>query len=80
VLPRLEEQVVPTPKKPGVRELLDYPVAGRNIRKDELALRIGVSVSTIDNLITSGHFPTPKRLGKIPMWSGEQLIEAGILK
>lgn len=68
-----------TPRKPEVRELLDYPVAGRNISKGELALRMGVSVSTIDNLIISGDFPSPKRLGKIPMWSGEQLIEAGIL-
>ena len=68
-----------TPKKPEAMELLCFPVAGRNIRKDELALRMGVSVSTIDNLITSGHFPSPKRLGKIPMWSGEQLIEEGIL-
>ena len=68
-----------TPKKPELKELLYYPVSGRNIRKDELALRMGVSVSTIDNLIVSGHFPSPKRLGKIPIWSGEQLIEAGIL-
>lgn len=79
MLPRQEEQVVTTPKKPEVRELLDYPVAGRNIRKDELALRMGVSVSTVDNLIISGNFPPPKRLGKIPMWSGELLIREGIL-
>ena len=68
-----------TPRKPEARELLDYPVIGRNIRKDELALRMGVSVSTLDNLITSGQFPSPKRLGKIPLWPGEQLIKAGIL-
>lgn len=68
-----------TPKKPEARALLDYPLVGRNIRKDELALRMGVSVSTIDNLIVYGHIPSPKRLGKIQLWSGEQLIRDGIL-
>ena len=68
-----------TPKKPETRALLDYPVLGRNIRKDELALRLGVSASTIDNLIVAGEFPAPKRLGKIPLWSGDLLVEEGIL-
>ena len=70
---------MPTPKKPETRELLDFPVVGRNIRRDELALRMGVSVSTIDNLITTGQIPAPKRVGKIPLWSGEYLIREGIL-
>lgn len=68
-----------TPKKPQVRQLLDYPLVGRNIRKDELALRMGVSASTLDNLIADGRFPAPKRLGKIQLWSGEYLIREGIL-
>ena len=68
-----------TPKKPEARALLDYPVLGRNIRKDELALRLGVSVSTIDNLVVAGEFPAPKRLGKIPLWSGAHLVKEGIL-
>ena len=68
-----------TPKKPETRELLDFPVAGRNIRKDELALRMGVSVSTLDNLIANGQFPAPKRVGNIPLWSGVELAEEGIL-
>ena len=68
-----------TPRKPDVRELLGYPVTGRNLRKDELALRMGVSASTLDNLVADGRFPAPKRVGKIPMWSGELLIREGIL-
>ena len=68
-----------TPKKPEARALLDYPLVGRNIRKDELALRMGVSASTLDNLVADGRFPAPKRLGKIPLWSGDLLVEEGIL-
>lgn len=68
-----------TPKKPTLAYRLTLPLKDRNLRLDEVAVRLGVAQSTVDKLVCEGGFPPPLRIGTSKVWPAETLLSAGLL-
>ena len=68
-----------TPKKLSLAHRLTLPLADRNLRLDEVAVRLGVAQSTIDKLVCDGEFPPPLRIGSSKVWPAATLLHAGLL-
>ena len=68
-----------TPKKLSLAHRLTLPLTDRNLRLDEVAVRLGVAQSTVDKLVYEGELPPPMRIGISKVWPAETLLSAGLL-
>ena len=68
-----------TPKKYSLAHRLRLPLRDRNLRLDEVAVRLGLAQSTVDKLVDDGDFPPPLRIGTSKVWPAETLLRAGLL-
>ena len=69
-----------TPKRLELEQRLRLPLDGRNLRIDEVSVRIGIAQSTVDKLVVDGEFPTPVRVGTTKVWPAALLIADGVLQ
>jgi len=68
-----------TPKKYSLAHRLTLPLTDRNLRLDEVAVRLGLAQSTVDKLVCDGAFPPPIRIGTSKVWPAQTLLSAGLL-
>jgi len=68
-----------TPKKLSLQHRLALPLSGRNLRLDEVSVRVGLAQSTVDKLVMDGLFPPPLRIGTSKVWPADSLLQAGLL-
>lgn len=69
-----------TPKRLELEQRLRLPLDGRNLRIDEVSVRIGIAQSTVDKLGVDGKFPAPVRVGTTKVWPADLLIADGVLQ
>lgn len=69
-----------TPKRLELEQRLRLPLDGRNLRIDEVSIRIGIAQSTVDKLVVDGEFPAPVRVGTTKVWPAALLIADGVLQ
>ena len=69
-----------TPKRLELDQRLRLPLDGRNLRIDEVSVRIGIAQSTVDKLVVDGEFPAPVRVGTTKGWPAALLIADGVLQ
>ena len=69
-----------TPKRLELEQRLRIPLDGRNLRIDEVSVRIGIAQSTVDKLVLDGDFPPPQRIGTTKVWPAALLIADGVLQ